>query len=71
MVGVGTSPLWLQRAALAQTTTGQRKKVLVAIFQRGAADGLNIVIPHGEQHYYDLRPTISVPRPTANLEKED
>src|SRR5665213_1583251 len=66
MVGVGTSPLWLQRAALAQTTTGQRKKVLVAIFQRGAADGLNIVIPHGEQRYYDLRPTISVPRPTAS-----
>jgi len=62
MVGVGTSPLWLQRAALAQTTTGQRKKVLVAIFQRGAADGLNIVVPHGEQRYYDLRPTIAIPR---------
>ncbi len=34
----------------------------MAIFQRGAADGLNIVIPHGEQRYYDLRPTIAVPR---------
>ncbi len=62
MVGVGSSPLWLERAAFAQTTTGQRKKVLVAIFQRGAADGLNIVVPHGEQRYYDLRPTIAVPR---------
>src|SRR5271170_6913935 len=75
MVGVGTSPLWLERAALAAGTTtgasGQRKKVLVAIFQRGAADGLNIVIPHGEQRYYDLRPTISVPRPGANIAKED
>jgi uncharacterized protein (DUF1501 family) len=71
MAGVGTAPLWLQRAAFAQTTTGQRRKVLVAIFQRGAADGLNIVIPHGEQRYYDLRPTISVPRPTADIAKED
>lgn len=63
MVGVGTSPLWLERAALAvnsTATSGQRKKVLVAIFQRGAADGLNIVVPHGEQRYYDLRPTIAV-----------
>jgi len=75
MVGVGTAPLWLERTALADNTTagstGQRKKILVAIFQRGAADGLNIVIPHGEQRYYDLRPTISVPRPVAGLTKED
>ncbi len=70
MVGVGSSPLWLERAAFAQTS-GARKKVLVAIFQRGAADGLNIVVPHGEQHYYDLRPTISVPRPAMSLAKED
>jgi uncharacterized protein (DUF1501 family) len=65
MVGVGAAPLWLQRAALAKDAPGRRNKVLVAIFQRGAADGLNIVIPHGEQRYYDLRPTISVPRPNA------
>lgn len=74
MVGVGTSPLWLERAALASGTAaagGQRKKILVAIFQRGAADGLNIVVPHGEQRYYDLRPTISVPRPVAGIAKED
>src|SRR3954464_7627542 len=70
MVGVGTSPLWLQRAALAQNTTGQRKKILVAIFQRGAADGLNIVVPHGEQRYYDLRPSISIPRPAASAAGE-
>ncbi len=65
MVGIGSAPLWLQRAALADDTPARRKKVLVAIFQRGAADGLNIVVPHAEQRYYDLRPTISVPRPNA------
>jgi uncharacterized protein (DUF1501 family) len=42
-----------------------RKKILVAIFQRGAADGLNVVVPHGEKAYYSLRPTIAIPRPGA------
>ena len=63
MVGVGSAPLWLQRALLG--APGGRKKILVAIFQRGAADGLNIVVPHGEKAYYDLRPTIAIPRPGA------
>ena len=61
MVGVGSAPLWLQRTLYA--APGGRKKILVAIFQRGAADGLNIVVPHGEKAYYDLRPTIAIPRP--------
>jgi uncharacterized protein (DUF1501 family) len=62
MVGIGAAPAWLQRALYAQDAPGQRKKILVAIFQRGAADGLNIVVPHGEQRYYDLRPTIAIPK---------
>ena len=66
MVGVGSAPVWLQRAALASDAPDRRKKVLVAIFQRGAADGLNIVVPHGEQSYYDLRPTIAIPRPSVS-----
>ena len=64
MAGVGSAPLWLERAAFAGDQQGARKKVLVAIFQRGAADGLNIVVPHGERRYYDLRPTIAIPRPS-------
>src|SRR5580704_13031357 len=71
MAGIGSAPLWLERAAFAGEQQSGRKKVLVAIFQRGAADGLNIVIPHGERHYYDLRPTISVPRPATDIAKED
>jgi uncharacterized protein (DUF1501 family) len=38
---------------------------LIAIFQRGAMDGLNAVVPYAEQEYYDLRPTIAVPRPKS------
>jgi len=71
MAGVGAAPLWLERAAFAAEQQGARKKVLVAIFQRGAADGLNIVVPHGERRYYDLRPTISIPRPGPGIAPED
>src|SRR5947199_8543262 len=64
MVGAGTAPLWLQRALYAADAPSPRKKILVAIFQRGAMDGLNVVVPFGEQRYYSLRPTIAIPRPS-------
>jgi uncharacterized protein (DUF1501 family) len=47
---------------MAKAGTPARKRVLVAIFQRGAVDGLNVVVPYGEKTYYDARPTIAVPR---------
>ncbi|MEI9975578.1 MAG: DUF1501 domain-containing protein [Ignavibacteriota bacterium] len=65
MVGAGAAPMWLQRALYAAGTPAPRKKILIAIFQRGAADGLNVVVPHGESAYYALRPTISIPRPSS------
>lgn len=40
-----------------------KKKVLVTIFQRGAVDGLNMLVPYGESEYYNLRPTIAVKKP--------
>lgn len=40
-----------------------KKKVLVTIFQRGAVDGLNMVVPYAEDSYYSLRPTIAIPAP--------
>src|SRR5690349_10812670 len=67
MAGIGSVPLWLQRAALAAGQQSGRRKVLVAIFQRGAADGLNIVVPHGEKRYYEMRPSIAVPRPSHDI----
>ena len=63
MFGLGSAPLWLSRAAFATETPGARKKVLVAVFQRGAVDGLNVVVPFGESRYYDLRPSIAIPKP--------
>lgn len=45
--------------------TGGRRKTLIAIFQRGAVDGLNMVVPHGERAYYDLRPSIAISKPQS------
>src|SRR5215467_7458747 len=64
MAGLGTAPSWLVRAAAqAGQTSSNKRKILVAIFQRGAADGLNIVAPFFEKLYYEMRPTIAVPPP--------
>jgi uncharacterized protein (DUF1501 family) len=64
LAGFGPLPGWLGRAAFA-AGAGRPRKVLVAIFQRGAADGLNIVVPHGDLRYYALRPAIAIPRKDA------
>ena len=63
LVGTSAVPAFLQRSVLAQATSAAvRQKRLVVIFQRGAADGLNIVIPYKEPAYYSMRPTIAVPQ---------
>ncbi len=62
MAGMGQAPMWLARAAASE---GKKRKTLVAIFMRGAADGLNIVAPFGDPRYHDLRPILGLqpPRP--------
>ncbi|MBZ5510643.1 MAG: DUF1501 domain-containing protein [Acidobacteriia bacterium] len=62
VVGTTVVPAFLQRVAFASEKTATGKKRFVVIFQRGAADGLNIVVPHGEASYYAMRPTIAIPR---------
>src|SRR5689334_17761442 len=63
MFGVGSAPAWLSRAVYAADAPSPRKKILVAIFQRGAVDGLNMVVPFGEKRYYELRPNLAIPKP--------
>ena len=64
LVTMGLSPSFLRRMAYGmELTKVQKGKTLVCLFQRGAADGLNVVVPHGEKAYYDMRPTIAVGRP--------
>ena len=62
VVGTAAIPAFLRRAALGAEVPGSRTRRLVVIFQRGAADGLNIVVPHGEHSYYAMRPSIAIPR---------
>jgi uncharacterized protein (DUF1501 family) len=62
MAGTGTAPRWLARAA---SGSDAKRKILVAIFQRGAADGLNIVVPFSEKRYYELRPTLGIQAPSG------
>jgi uncharacterized protein (DUF1501 family) len=62
VVGTAAIPSFLTRAAFGAVETGSRPKRLAVIFQRGAADGLNIVVPHAEPQYYAMRPSINIPR---------
>lgn len=57
LIAVGKSA-WAARSAEPAT---ERK--LIVVLLRGAVDGLNVVIPHGDPNYYQMRPTIAVPRP--------
>jgi uncharacterized protein (DUF1501 family) len=60
--GLGAAPAMLVRAAQA-ADGAKRRRTLVVVLQRGAADALNIVVPHGERTYYDARRTIAVAEP--------
>jgi uncharacterized protein (DUF1501 family) len=61
VIGTAAVPSFLTRAAWGVVNPGSNKR-LVVIFQRGAADGLNIVVPYAEPSYYTMRPSIAIPR---------
>ena len=63
LLSLGFAPAFLARTVEASMNT--RRKVLIAILQRGAVDGLNMIVPFGEREYYAARPSIAVPRPGA------
>ena len=70
LVTMGLSPTFLRRTTFgadlldgAALRGAARGKTLICLFQRGAADALNVLVPHGEPAYYQLRPNIAIPRP--------
>ena len=68
LVTMGLSPSFLRRTAFGMELRHAPKgKVLVCLFQRGAADGLNVIVPHGEKAYYAMRPSIAIPQPLRTL----
>jgi uncharacterized protein (DUF1501 family) len=66
LVSFGLDPLFLGRAAYAsrtlQRSRSARRPTLVCLFQRGAVDGLSMVVPHGDREYYAERQRIAIPR---------
>jgi len=73
-IGAGSicEPRFLARAALAADSSGAAKpnKILVCIFQRGAVDGMSMVVPHGDPFYYQHRQDIAIPQPRRNASDE-
>lgn len=64
LVTMGLSPRFLRRTAFGmELPRAAGGKTLICLFQRGAANALNLVVPHGEAAYYAMRPTIAIPRP--------
>jgi uncharacterized protein (DUF1501 family) len=66
LFSLGLDPLFLARAAFASyrplpSSTALSRPILVCLFQRGAVDGLNMIVPHGDPIYYRERRRIAVP----------
>ncbi len=70
LVTMGLSPRFLRRTAFAAElqAAAAKGKIFICLFQRGAADALNVLVPHGEKSYYSLRPSIASPRPSARAQ---
>src|SRR6187399_1958816 len=68
MASFAAAPSFLVRSAMAQeasAVSGKDKPILIAVFQRGAADGISMVVPFGDRSYASARPQIAVPAPRS------
>jgi uncharacterized protein (DUF1501 family) len=65
MAGFAAAPSFLVRTALTQTgaKAGPDQPIIIAVFQRGAADGISMVVPFGDKYYAAARPQIAIPEP--------
>lgn len=71
LASFAAAPSFLLRTAFAQRgrEVGKDHPVIIAIFQRGAADGMSMVVPFGDRHYYSFRPQIAIPEPARNADE--
>ena len=67
MVSLAAAPSFLKRTALGQSLAGSSKDhpIIIAIFQRGAMDGISAVVPFADKSYYNVRPNIAIPQPKS------
>jgi len=71
LVSFAAAPQFLMRTALGQSNTdaGKDRPVIIAIFQRGAADGISMVVPFGDKNYASARPQIAILEPARGEER--
>ncbi|HSI72621.1 MAG TPA: DUF1501 domain-containing protein [Fimbriimonas sp.] len=62
-LAMGAMTALLPRVSMAQS--GSSRDTIVSVYLRGGCDGLSLCVPHGEDNYYNYRPTIAVPRPDS------
>src|SRR5688572_8064740 len=60
LLSVGFAPHFVSRIA---AESAERRKLLIVVFQRGAVDGLNMVVPYGDADYQRARPSIAIAAP--------
>ena len=60
LVTLGFAPSFVSRIA---AESAERRKLLIVVFQRGAVDGLNMVVPYGDADYQRARPSIAIAQP--------
>ncbi len=62
-------PTWMPRMAFTPEGVEPPGDILVAVFQRGGMDGINVVIPHGDADYYHNRSALAIPEPEDGSDK--
>ncbi len=61
LASFAVTPSFLVRAAM--TERAKDHPVLIAVFQRGAVDGISMVVPYGDPNYRPARPQIAIDSP--------
>src|SRR5215510_9381600 len=71
LASFAAAPSFLVRTALAQTNSSHAtdRPIIIAIFQRGAADGISMVVPFGDKSYAGVRPQIAIAAPSRGAEE--
>lgn len=65
LAAAAAAPAWLPRVALASSHRSLRRDVVISVYLRGGADGMSMVVPHGDPHYYQGRQSLAVAPPNS------
>ncbi len=69
LVALGAPPRFLARTLAAGIPRRDRPKTVVFVFQRGAVDGLSMVVPFGERAYREARRSTLIPAPSRGSDE--